>query len=373
MTRRDDPPRALPAQRGADHDQAHRDDPAGRDPGSEAGRSARPDLSPQAMTDLVAAATMAPSMHNTQPWRFRLEPASQTIGLYADPARMLRLGDPDGRALHIACGAALFNLRLAAAVAGRQPGFRLLPDPGQPLLLATVRLAGRCRAQPDELELHEAIPARRTNRSPFSTGRCRRVCSPNWLGPRGWRARSCISRTIRRPSACWNWPGTPSVPCSAILPTAAPPAGQAARGIVRASRTRSWPPTTPAGPPRCATSRPPGRSAMPGLRTSRSWLCCPRTSAGRADWLRAGQALERVWLTATVRGLEVSPLTQPLETADAWLVRDPAIRRRASPDDPPVRLRAARPAHPAPVGARRSGWSGAGGAQRVRRRPYVKR
>ena len=45
--------------------------------------------------------------------------------------------------------------------------------------------------------------------------------------------------------------------------------------------------------------------------------------AGRADWLRAGQALERAWLIATVRGLEVSPLTHPLETTDAWLVRDP--------------------------------------------------
>jgi hypothetical protein len=43
----------------------------------------------------------------------------------------------------------------------------------------------------------------------------------------------------------------------------------------------------------------------------------------RADWLRAGQALERVLLVATTRGIAVSPLTQPLETADAWLVRDP--------------------------------------------------
>ena len=43
--------------------------------------------------------------------RFQFDPASQTIGLYADPARVLRVRDSDGRALHIACGAALFNLR----------------------------------------------------------------------------------------------------------------------------------------------------------------------------------------------------------------------------------------------------------------------
>ena len=40
-------------------------------------------------------------------------------------------------------------------------------------------------------------------------------------------------------------------------------------------------------------------------------------------WLRAGQALQRVLLTATVHGIAACPLTQPLETADAWLVRDP--------------------------------------------------
>ena len=132
MNRRDDTPGPWPAHRGPAHYLAHRDDPAERDPGSEPDRVARSDLPRQTMVDLVAAATMAPSMHNTQPWRFRVEQASQTIGLYADPARMLRFGDPDGRALHIACGAALFNLRLAATVAGRQPVFRLLPDPGQP-------------------------------------------------------------------------------------------------------------------------------------------------------------------------------------------------------------------------------------------------
>ena len=103
-------------------------------------------------------------MHNTQPWRFRYLPARQTIELRADPARRLRFSDPAGRAVHIACGAALFNLRLAV-------------------------------------------------------------------------------------------------------------------------------------------------------------LCTP--SSTRPDWLQAGQALQRVLLTATLRGIAASPLTQPLETPDAWPVRDP--------------------------------------------------
>jgi hypothetical protein len=50
----------------------------------------------------------------------------------------------------------------------------------------------------------------------------------------------------------------------------------------------------------------------------------------RADWLRAGQALERVWLMATLRGVAVDPLTQPLETADAgWFaIRGPGSSTR---------------------------------------------
>ena len=62
---------------------------------------------------------------------------------------------------------------------------------------------------------------------------------------------------------------------------------------------------------------------MPGSRNLRSLRCCPRAGNTRTDWLRGGQALQRVLLTATCRDIAVSPLTQPLETADAWLVRDP--------------------------------------------------
>ena len=43
---------------------------------------------------------------------------------------------------------------------------------------------------------------------------------------------------------------------------------------------------------------------------------------GVPQWIAAGQALERVWLTATCHRIALCPLTLPLETADAWLVRD---------------------------------------------------
>src|SRR5260370_24881694 len=130
-----------------------------------AGAGDRPE---QLVPDLLEAAVAAPSMHNPQPWRFRVLHRAQAIELRADPRRALRYGDPSGRAVHIACGAALFNMRLAAAVAGRQPVVQLLPDPDQPLLLASVRLAAPHRLQQQERDLHAAITRRHTNRRPFS-------------------------------------------------------------------------------------------------------------------------------------------------------------------------------------------------------------
>ena len=58
-------------------------------------------------------------------------------------------------------------------------------------------------------------------------------------------------------------------------------------------------------------------------------------AGGARNWLAAGQALQRVWLTATRLGISCCPLTQPLETADAWLVRDP----RSGTEQPQMILR----------------------------------
>src|SRR5690349_22631394 len=134
-----------------------------------AARTAAPGFPPpDVIAELLRVATLAPSMHNTQPWRFRVLRADQVMELHADPSRMLKYADPHGRAVHIACGAALFNLRLAVAVAGREPVVRLFPDPAQPQLLAALRLAGPYRPSEADAELHAVIAARHTNRRPFS-------------------------------------------------------------------------------------------------------------------------------------------------------------------------------------------------------------
>ena len=87
---------------------------------------------------LIATAARAPSIHNSQPWRFRVD--ADAVELWADPARKTR-DDAIGREMLISCGAALFGLRLAVRSLGYLPVVDLLPDPAQLRLLARVRVA----------------------------------------------------------------------------------------------------------------------------------------------------------------------------------------------------------------------------------------
>ena len=102
-------------------------------------------LTDEQVACLLATAGRAPSLHNTQPWRFRVH--ENGLDLYGDPDRRLRAIDPDGREMLISCGAALFGLRLGIRHLGYQAAVELLPEPGQPSLLARVRLGRAGPAQ----------------------------------------------------------------------------------------------------------------------------------------------------------------------------------------------------------------------------------
>ncbi|WP_073460307.1 Acg family FMN-binding oxidoreductase [Pseudonocardia thermophila] len=114
---------------------------------------------------VLAVAGRAPSLHNSQPWRFRVEP--DRIELWADPERRLPAADPHGREQRLACGAALFNLRLALHAHGIRPLVTLYTD-RDPDLLAVVRHGGRTPQTAVQRELLAAVPRRRTNRHPFT-------------------------------------------------------------------------------------------------------------------------------------------------------------------------------------------------------------
>jgi hypothetical protein len=113
----------------------------------------------------LTAATAAPSLHNSQPWRFRTKPSA--IELWADFTREIPVADPNHRELLLACGAALLNLRLAVRAEGVHVNSSLLPDPARPSLLAAIRPVGRGPVSPADRALANAILRRHTNRRPF--------------------------------------------------------------------------------------------------------------------------------------------------------------------------------------------------------------
>jgi nitroreductase len=278
-------------------------------------------LSPDEVRTVLSAAIMAPSLHNSQPWRFRCTPT--LIELYADTSRAVPVADPDHRELVLACGAALLNLRLAIRSLGVYPDVRLCPDPGRPDLLATVRPEASHPPNPVELRLAEAIRRRHTNRRPFAD-----IAIPE-------PTRNELRRAAERER---SW--------LAILPT-----NQLAalRRLVHQAHQRQqddpdfrtewahW-----MGRPDSSRDGVPARSAGLLPEAQDEWVLRD-FSAGRArarlegkDFerapliavvgsffdsslarLQAGQAMQRVLLTATDVGLDASFLSQVVEVPDA--------------------------------------------------------
>ncbi|MEU5719679.1 hypothetical protein AB0G71_28720 [Streptomyces sp. NPDC020403] len=273
---------------------------------------------------LLAAAVAAPSIHNTQPWCFRLDPAGQVLEVRSVPERTLPVTDPTHRAQYLSVGAAVCNLRLAALHLGLRPEVGLLPDPGDPGLLAAVRLTRARRTDEllSETGLFEAIARRHTSRMPF-TGRP--VPEPIVTEMTG---------AARTEGARLDVPDIPGTRRLLRLTQAAE--ARNALHPARTAETRAWV-TAPGAPapygipltalgPQDASGRMPVRDftgtlpvpRLPALRFERHtqvallWTSYDR----REDWLRAGQAMERVLLTATRRGVRTSMLYQAMEWPD---------------------------------------------------------
>jgi nitroreductase len=111
-------------------------------------------------------AILAPSGHNGQPWRFQID--GGLLQVYADRSRALPTIDPHDRELLISCYAAVHLVRVALEHFGYQPEVELLPESGDPDLLATVRLGQRL-APPVRRDLFDAVVARHSNRHPYLT------------------------------------------------------------------------------------------------------------------------------------------------------------------------------------------------------------
>ncbi|NUR50739.1 MAG: nitroreductase [Hamadaea sp.] len=108
----------------------------------------------------------APSIFNTQPWRWVVE--DHAMQLWADRSRQLLVADPDGRLLTVSCGAALHHARVALAVAGHHAQVRPLPDAAEPDLLAEVSLGTDADPGTEDWAAYAAISQRRTDRRAFT-------------------------------------------------------------------------------------------------------------------------------------------------------------------------------------------------------------
>jgi nitroreductase len=123
---------------------------------------------PQSNTirDAVALACLAPSLHNSQPWRWVAE--GRRLHLHADTERLMSAADPMGREIILSCGAALDHLVVAMSAAGWETSVTRFPDPYEPFHLAAIEF----QENPDRTDdiwraRAEAIPRRRTDRRPF--------------------------------------------------------------------------------------------------------------------------------------------------------------------------------------------------------------
>jgi hypothetical protein len=115
---------------------------------------------------LLNYAVLAPSILNSQPWLFEL--SHHAVLLHADPSRRLAVVDPDGRQSIISCGAALFNLRVAARAFGYETDLSGPPRKSGSALIVKIELKpSETPPSQLDLELRDAIPRRRTVRSAF--------------------------------------------------------------------------------------------------------------------------------------------------------------------------------------------------------------
>jgi hypothetical protein len=120
----------------------------------------------EVIRDAVMLASRAPSLHNSQPWRWVVDGAG--VHLWADPRRMMPATDRTGRELTLSCGAVLDHLRVAMAAAGWDSDTERLPDPSQPDHLATLRFRAIDVVTEAQRQRAAAIRRRRTDRLPFA-------------------------------------------------------------------------------------------------------------------------------------------------------------------------------------------------------------
>ena len=271
---------------------------------------------------LAEVGRWAPSLHNAQPWAFRV--GGDTVDVLLDRSRLLPVADPDSRQAHLGLGAAVLLLRLKLSTMDYLVQVEPWPDATEPTLVARLAVTGRRSATDRERRLLAAVSARRTVRTPF-TGHD--VPVPLRVA---WR------EDAESEGAGLRWVEGPGERVGVAALVAAAERLQQ-RDPAHLAELDRW--TSPertaegAGVPPSAfgvtsaaghSAEFPLRDFAGGLETDRPRHVGPveahpvvavlETAGDRpADWLRGGQALMRVLLAAAADGYAASYLNQPLE------------------------------------------------------------
>jgi nitroreductase len=267
-----------------------------------------------ALAEAAGTAGHAPSIHNTQPWRWRL--AGNSVDLHIERGRVLDVTDPDARLATLSCGAALHHARVSLAAQGWQFVVTRTPDPDDPDHLARISLGRRVPVRLPSIRHLQTVRLRHTDRRPLTgepVGRADlRVVTASIEAEETWlhvldpdqvhelaiaadHAQRTEAGDADRRAELAHWTGG-SRPAGTGIPDAAIP--DRVIGLPVPTRDFGHPGDLPVsgGDERFATFA----------------ILYGRTD-DRAGWLRAGEALSAGWLTATEHGVSLLPLSAPIE------------------------------------------------------------
>jgi len=276
--------------------------------------SAQRPLDADRIRSLLSYAILAPSSHNTQPWRFEI--AVNRVLLYADRSRALPANDPCDRELTISCGCALMNLRVAAAHDGLEVSCDITADDSDEDLLVVISFNPADAASLPGAELFNSIEERRTCRKRFepddvpavvldalAAGASEEGCWLEVIQSEENRL-ACAALVAEGDSMQWSNPGWRQELASWMHPgregdglTVPGIIAPIAQAVVRTFDMGN------------------GVGAKDRQLADESPVLAVVGSAGDtvADWLATGQALQKVLLTAHSRGLQASYLNQPIQ------------------------------------------------------------
>lgn len=260
-------------------------------------------------------AARAPSVHNSQPWRWRV--GASTLDLFANPSLQLRNIDPDGRDLMLSCGSALQHCVVALAALGWQAKVHRLPDPADSAHLATIELYPREPEQVD-VALAAAIPRRRTDRRHYSDW----PVAPADIGLMVARA-ARFGVMLRQIDALDKLNG---VVAQAVFEHATNydylselTSWSGRHGSVAGVPAHNTPPSDASAPIPARLFANPQLAQPPNISPADDravMLALGTETDDRLARLRAGEATSVVLLTATSLGLASCPVTEPLEVAE---------------------------------------------------------